>query len=815
MKTLVLMIVLVTYTNSINLFSQSGSISGSVRDSLTNTPIDYATLTLLKKSDSSVVSGTLSKDNGKFVIQNIPFGIYDLKATFMGFNKTYIRNIKIDNSSTNINLGNIALLPASIETDEVSVTADKELVTYTLDKQIVNVSKHINAKGGMAANVLENIPSVQVDAEGNVSLRGSQNFTVLIDGRPSILSAQDALKQIPAEMLENIEIITNPSAKYDPEGTSGIINLVMKKQSVVGDNGLISLTTGSLDKYNANLNYNFRNENYNLSSSFNFNDNKYHPSSDFTKQIQANNENIYSRTVMNRYMVSKGISGNLGIEYFLNPKSIISLTFATGDNSFERYFPGNFTEWTSTIENSSIINNLSYSKSNDAFELGGFWGSGELNYSLNLSEMKEHKINAFFKTSIWNGNIKQSHKQNLSDISFVEDLGFKAMHRLNNDANRNDINFGIDYTLPFSQNSKLELGTKIDFTNKNFDYIYEDFVIIDSSWKNNSNFSNNTEFSQNTNAIYSTYSNSIFGFDFMAGLRAEYYTRKLIQNTLDEKYPYDDFNLFPSLHITYSIIEGHNLQFSYSRRVERPDDRTLNPFPDYTDQNFVSQGNPKLNPEFTNSFELKYLLNEQSFYISLGTFYRYTSNLISQILIPYDSTRMLITTANLNEGYVLGEEIVINYNPFPWFRMNLSTNIYELYLRENIRNNTNLRNSTVFDMNGTLLFIFAPTTILQLTSNYSGEKISANGTQNPFYFVSATLKQDFLNKSLTMIINLRDIFGTAKYDLSNSVENFASYGYFKQEGPVIQLTISYKINNYQPKSKSGNDVNIDVNSGGI
>ena len=243
---------------------KTGKIKGKIIDNNTTQPLEFANIALFDKVDSTLISGTISSENGEFEMQGINFGQYYLVANYIGFNKSEVTNIIIDEINPLYVSGIIELIPATVEIGSIDVVADKSAVEFKLDKKVVNVSQVINAAGGTAVDVLENTPSVQVDIEGNVSLRGSSNFTVLIDGRPSVLSGADALRQIPASALENIEIITNPSAKYEPDGNAGIINLIMKKNAMQGVNGIVNATLGTGDKYRGDITLNYRTEKFNI-----------------------------------------------------------------------------------------------------------------------------------------------------------------------------------------------------------------------------------------------------------------------------------------------------------------------------------------------------------------------------------------------------------------------------------------------------------------------------------------------------------------------------------------------------------------------
>lgn len=808
-KKLLIKILVLTFLSGSHILAQ-GRIMGSVKDSVTKQKIPYATLSLTKSQDSTVITGDLSNEEGEFEIEKIPFGKYDLKASFLGYNRTFIRNIIIDKDNRKLDLGSISLLPKALETGEVTVTAEKDLVTYEIDKKIVNVDQHINAKGGMAADVLENISSIRVDVDGNVALRGSQNFTVLIDGKPTVLSNQEVLQQIPAELIENIEIITNPSAKYDPQGTAGILNLVMKKDRFAGMNGLINLTAGTRDKYNGTMNMNYRTNQMNMFSSFSYYDRSFFPTSDFIKQVDYENVSFFSNPYLDREMNSRGYTLNLGTDYSFNDMNTLSISGSFGDNAFNRLFPAQYTEW-QTLNNSAQREAVEYSSARDEFIINGYWGNVNVNHQIKFSEKKNHELQTNLSLQRWDGDISQSHARFASTNDFNMQGDLLNSHTTFNDGLRNDINFQMDFSMPLSEISTFEAGIQSNNTIKEFDFLYENFDVENQTWITNPQFTNITNFYQSINAVYATYSNRLFDINYRIGMRGEYYTRNLEQITLQEEYGRDVLNLFPSAHLSYNLAQGMDLQLSYSRRVQRPDDRNLNPFPDYSDEDFISTGNPDLNSQFTDSYELNYQYAFGRNFISVETYYRHSDDLISQVMIPFDSTRILITAENADEDHLYGAQLSVNANPFSWLRVFAAANLYQYFLNQTRDGEPFNRNMEIFDMNGNLTFIINPTTFIQLSGNYIGERLTINGINKPVYLLNATVRKDFFDRKLTAILNVRDMFATGRYDFESDVLNFTTNGYMQPEQQIVSLTLSYRINNYQRRDSG--DVNIDLQNG--
>ena len=350
----------------------NNSITGMIVDGKTNNPVEYATIIVFNKLDSSKVSGTSSNEQGRFFIKNIKEGEYYLTITFLGYETKTIDNIEINSSKKFARLRKISLIPTTVSIEGINVTAEKMPVEYKIDKKIINVDRQLTATSGSAVDVLENAPSVSVDIDGNVQLRGSSNFTVLIDGQPSILDANDALEQIPASTIDNIEIITNPSAKYDPDGTSGIINIILKKNKLIGISGVVNSNGGSNDQYGSSIILNYRNGKYNSFLNLSYNK-RYFPGTYYSENISTlNNTTSYlnSNGINKRDM--KGVGGRGGIDISLTKNDNLSFGFRYGNRDMSRGSELSYLEWSNldSIQYPYSSDNMS-DRSGDFYAING------------------------------------------------------------------------------------------------------------------------------------------------------------------------------------------------------------------------------------------------------------------------------------------------------------------------------------------------------------------------------------------------------------------------------------------------------------
>lgn len=783
-----------------------GVVWGVVVDSGEGAPIHYATVALLSQKDSSVVTGGITDEKGVFKIENVPYGDYILKASFIGFEKAFVSDVAIKSNSPVVAAGKIKLAASSIETETVTVEGQKDLVTYKLDRKVVNVSDNPKARGGSAAQALENVPSVRVDVEGNVSLRGSSNFTVLVDGKPTVLDGNDLLKQIPADAVESVEIITNPSAKYDPDGTSGILNIIMKKEKLSGMNGIANLTLGTREKYNGNTLFNFKSDSFNYFAGLDYNNQKYHPESNFTRETKSGDTAFFANPTMDR--IYNPISYNLktGADFYIDETNTVSISGNYGYYGFDRFLPSRYTEWT------NFEPQKDYFESRDEFLVGGAYFGASSSWH-KLFESKGRELLTTLSFSRWLGDVDQTSNKYETDGSFNPTGVILDKMRTYNDMGRANIRLKSDYTLPLGEYRKIETGVQSDAKWKDSDYLYEDFDEDTGEWFTNRTYTNKIDYSENTQSVYATYSDAIFETMFQVGLRGEYYRRELNQITKNENFKYDKFDIFPTLHISKELGGGDQIQLSYSRRVYRPDDRTLNPFPDYNDEYFVSQGNPYLKPQYTDSYELNFRKALGRSFASIETYYRQTSDNIQRTMTLLDDGRILLTSDNFGSDYLYGAQAEVNWSIFMWLRWNVSANYYSYHLKEISGDEENERERNIFDGNTNLTILLPTKTYVQLYGHYTGTRIIAEGEQKEAFVTGLSVRQGFLDNSLAVILNVRDIFGTGKYEFINKGINYKTTGYFQQEGPTVSLTFSYKINDYKRRNTDDSGADIDFKGG--
>ncbi|MCP4181634.1 MAG: TonB-dependent receptor [bacterium] len=782
--------------------SKKGNIMGNVKDANLNKFIEYANVVLFNKKDSSMITGTITNENGEFRIENVAFGEYYLIVDFIGYKKQIINNLILNNENNKIDLKSINLYQTAENLEEITISAERNYIDYKIDKKVINVSQHINAAGGTVAELLENLPSVNVDIEGNITLRGSSEFTVLIDGKPTVLSSNDALKQIPTNAIQNIEIITNPSAKYDPEGTSGIINIIMKQKRTEGFNGIINANYALKDKFGANFSFNYRKKKINAFVTANYRYNTINSDLLNLRGSFFSDTNYFIRSNSERKRILHPWSAKAGIDYYFNKKNNITVSLTYGNWRNNRFL-------TTQYYNYSLpVTTESYTISDNDYKIDGKYLEGNINYQ-HIFSGKEHKIDFSVSTWQWNGlNKENSYEQNF-DNEF-NSTGFQSNKRSGLSKNKNIFYVSIDYNLPVG-NNKFEAGIASRFINESTNFLSENFNNETNIWENRNEFSNDMSFYRNKYSVYTTFTGSIIGFEYQLGLRAEYSDRVLKQKTENLEYPLKKFNFYPSFYISRELSKGQQIQLNYSRRINRPQSWRLNPYPRHSDSYNYFSGNPLLKPEDINSYELNYVNKMKKLTLTLEAYFRQSFNKRTWVVNVHEDNPNIkyLSYDNIDKTKAYGTEIMINYKPMKILNINLSGNVYHYKVDANLIGEEMNVTGNSWDMRLNTSLKITKSTKLQLTGLYRSPRNIGQDNTDEYYIFGLSVKQDFFNKKLSLNINIRDIFSTGKTALKTITDNFYSILYIKNESPVIRLSISYKINNYKRRKRS----NIDLGTG--
>jgi len=773
-----------------NIVLKDAKITGTISDGTSNQTIPYASIAIYHSTDSTLVTGVLSKDDGSFVLDKLPYGKYYIVVTFVGYKKHKIDEIVLSSAKKTVALGTVKVTTATTSLKEVEVIGSIPPVTYQIDKKVVNIAQNITAAGSTLAEALQNAPSIQTDVEGNITLRGSSTYTVLIDGRPSPITGSEALQQIPASLVQNVELITNPSAKYEAEGSAGIINIIMKKQKMQGSSGIVNITAGTGDKYTGNLNLSYKISKFNFTLGGDF--------TDYTSAFKSNQNvtDTLSPLSLKKQVISgsgdlrrKGNGIRAEIGYNIDDKNSLTLTGSIGSHAFDRTSSASYHDsYTPSLTNFNYLNNQNPEFKRD-------FKSINLDYLLKLNESGHQLSASVYFTGGPGGNVSLL-KVDTTDINWNK-TGRSLSQQSNQNNNQTDFRTKIDYTLPIGEKGKLEAGYQGRNMNNQGSYHLTNLG-ANNQWIEDLTQRDLIDFKDQIYAGYVTYLNSMPLFDYQLGLRTEHENRYLNQEIQNKVNRVNRTDFFPSIHLTKQLPWDLQLQTSYTRRINRPMPWNINPFVIHLDPQTIQMGNAGLLPEFANSYELNLekKLNDASF-VSAEGYLRQTYGLIQQISLFDPVTQITTNTfGNIDHDRSMGAEFMVNLQPSKWFNLNSSFNVFNYHmfgtLIPSIANSTNTWNIHV---NPT--FHLGKSTSMQITYIYNAPTIAAQGTRSGFYSSTVAIKQNLLNRKASLTLQMQNLIGQSVY--SNTTQSASQYKYntFRRESQVFLLTFSYRINNYR------------------
>lgn len=762
----------------------NGTITGQVFDAALREPIEYANIVLYRQSDSTQITGGITNPDGSFQLTSIRPGVYFLEVSFIGYQPDTVNNLTITPASSPVNTGNIFLEQTIIGVEGTGVVAERPALAYHIDKKVVNVSRQETALSGTAVDVLENVPSVNVDIEGNVSLRGSENFTVLVDGRPTILESSDALQQIPASTIESIEIITNPSARYDPDGIAGILNVLLKKRSLRGISGISNLNLGLEKKYGGDFVFSYRTGIWNT-----------YIGADVSRMTFPGTRSVESITFYNdttSYLFSRGdftwqrkpfgLRG--GIDVDLTSADRLSFGGHYGQRNMQRSLTLDYDEWSEqSDERNTYTSQEEGQHSHDYYSLTGDY--------VHRFFKKNHEISLQTYFSQRRGDATTTNE--LRDTTGILLSGQQSIEEGPTTRGR----LQLDYKLPLRQNDRFEAGiqTRIDRSDEGNE-LYEYDTLTDV-YEFMPQFSHTATYRRDIYAAYSLYSGEWGRFGYQGGLRGEYMYRTIEMIGEDEQFTLDRWDYFPTVHMSYQFSNGQQTMASYTRRIERPRSWWLEPFLTWTDAYNVRTGNPGLEPEYVDSYELGYQLLLGKSLFSTEGYYRITHNKVERVRSTYSENVILHTVENVGTDYALGVEFMLDLRLLTWWKINCTADIFD-YRIDGILYGDDFSESD-FNWGGRINneLGLSKSTKFQLNGRYRSASVTSQGQREGFFTTDAAIKQEFMGKQLAVTLQVRDIFSTGKREYTSEGADFYYYSSFTREAPVVMLNISYNFNNHK------------------
>ena len=785
-----------------------GKVFGYVFEKETKAPIEFANIVIYSKKDSSIVSGSITNKDGFFSIDKLRYGKFFVEINFIGYGKTMINTMMIKPNKKTVDLGNVYLSINAEMLNEVNIEANVNQVEYRLDKKIINVNQDLVSAGGTAVDVLENVPSIETDLDGNVSLRGTESFLVLVDGRPSPIQGSDALQQIPASTIESIEIITNPSAKYDPDGVGGIINVVLKKEKRKGYNGQISAKYGSFNSYGGDMLFNVRTEKLNIFVGGDYN-NRINQGAGLTNRETYVNPDtsFYLNTISGLDRTRRSGNFRAGIDYYINDDEVLTVSGRYGLSGFGM---GSDSWASSYYQYSGILyDEYYYLTENDFYADNGYF-TGDVNYMKKFKK-EGHEIQIYANYSSDFDNEENKYNEQETDYLRNPLSDTISNYRTIENGTGSGLRAKVDYVLPIFKNAKIETGYQLKYSLLNNDFNYQ--ILNAETWESVPSYANPYTFSRNVQSGYAIFSDILDKFAYQVGLRTEYTDRIFIQTVTEQEWAYNKFDFFPSVHTSYQLPADMQIMASYSRRLDRPRSYFLDPFVEVVGPNNVKVGNPLLLPEYTNSFELNFQKKFSANFVSVEAYARQTNNKISRIINidPTDPSIFIQTYENIGSDLSAGGELMLNLNPTKWYNLNISGTgyYYEIISDEYVDNNTityrgRINNTFKLKKTGSSF---------QIGGFYMAPSISAQGTKGAFYMVNIGVRQSFFDRKLSISANVRDVFQTMSHTYISETDEFYQYTYRDRRSPTFRITVTYKINDFQRRKDTDGDYQQDDDGG--
>lgn len=780
---------------SASVWAQKFDVSGTVMDE-TGTSVPYAAVSVRSLTDTTFLTGSATDMDGEFTLQ-LPSDRYELTISFLSY-QAFKQELTVDEGD--VKVGTLRLKPKTELIEEVVVAGEKGQMELKLDKRVFNVSKDPSNAGSNAQEILQNVPSVDVDVDGTVNLRGSSNVRILIDGKPSGLtgiSTQDALRQLPGNLIEKVEVITNASARYEAEGEAGILNIVLKKEKRVGINGAFEVNAGYPHNYGTSSNVNFRKGKVNVFTSIGAQYRK-RPGSGYSFQEFFLEDTTFAYERF-RQQERGGFSGNgrFGVDYFVNEKTNI-----TASGMYSRSYNTNNASLRYIDLDENGAQTQTVTRDEDEVE-------EKQNVEANLNFRRWFKN----KDNLLTFDFRYFISEDLEDAEqFEQGSDYVLNQRTDNTENERSMLFQTDYVHPFSENLKLEAGLRAALRRIDNDYLVESLNDTTQQWEALDEFNNRFQFEENVYAAYIMVSGKVKRLSMQGGLRAEYTDMTTTLVRTDEVNNRTYLSFFPSAHFSYELPSNNSLQLSYSRRISRPGQWTLMPFFGLTDNRNFYSGNPNVNPVFTNSAEFGHLKTWEKGSLLSSIYYRHRDGAIERIS-QSDSTGFIRTfPVNLSTEHATGFEFDLSYSMFKWWRIMLNTNLYYSLTDGQYEDQSFYAETFTARGRFTTKFTVWKKLNIQSSFNYRAPQVTPQGKRLSMYWWDIGLNMDVLKGRGTVTFSGRDLLNSRKRRWSIDNNELRSTNEFQWVARSFVVSFTYRLN--QQKQRDGNRGGADAMDAG-
>lgn len=810
MKKSLILTLLIFY--GLSAIAQTAVIRGRVIDGQTRQPVEYANAALFKASDSSLVTGTVTKGSGTFELNKIAAGHYRLKIAFIGYHN-YLKTDLVLSEGQQLDLGNLVLEPAAKALSEVSIKGQRAAAVNKIDKQVYKAGQFEAAKGGSAIDIIRNLPSVSVNGEDNISMRGSESFMVLVNGKPVITDAQTVLSQLPANAIENIEVVTSPSAKYDPDGRGGILNIITRKGvtdgltlAINGQDGLPSLddhgNSRQPRRYNADATLNYRKGKWDISvgGNYNRNDNTGIREGDvYTKNFAAGTITRFPSTG-ERSFKKYNYAGRTTINFTPDAANSFAGGLFLGQRYQDRVADLVYHNTTSSLSNNSLLKSTTYYNANTQTKEGIF-ALANLDYIHTFKDKSTLAAGFVYEHADLHGNTKNRnlYYPNTADtIQYVYNPYKRPI---------SGYRFKLDHSLPFGK-GKLEEGYQLRYDTQDGQFDY--FVTPPTSQPDANKFQGSLHAKNVINSFYSQYTGNSGPWGYNGGLRFEYATRSVAISYDPKLHQLDLSNLFPSALVQYSFNNNWKLKADYSRRINRTSNLELNPIPEREHSETLEVGDPDLLPEFIDQVELgiNHTFHMGNFFAT--AYYQHVKNPIQRLNSVYADTILNRVYTNAGAAKQIGVEAGTSLQFTKWWSFYAGANAYNYHISGNIYildkpvAVNNQRWAYTFNINST--FQMAKTWSAQANVNYQSKRPTALGEDSQYFIPNASMKKTFANGRFAASLLWQNIgiFNAAKQRITTSGADFYTTTNYIYEQNMVLVNLSFNLNRFTSKLKLPN-----------
>ena len=775
-----------------------GRIKGIVMDGELGGPLEFVTVQVKAKGSDKILQGAVTGSDGNYSIGGLKKGEYVVTFSYIGY-ADISKNITISNNSQTLNLGELTLEEDANQLGEVEIVAKKPQMRFELDRKVFDATQDIASEGGSASDLLANIPSVEVDNEGSVSLRGNSSVTVWINGKASGLTADnqaDILEMMPAEDIKQVEVITNPSAKYSPEGTAGIINIILKDDRKPGYYGSVKAGADTDGGYQASGNINYSSSKVDAYANLSYR-NREMKGGGITSRENTTDNSFLDQTNRSKRQHNNWF-GRIGATWHITKSDDLAF---------------NMTGMTGGGDNNESIHYISTDKQKNTVYTSDRTTDGnsdmkmynlELNYLHKFSE--NSNIDLTVSNNQWRNDGLSIYEQSTryTDTGLTDKQEYQTQE--NNIRNKN-WEVQADYTNKISDASRIEAGYKGTFQRESSPVdTYSGTTATDI--EQDQALYNRFLYNQDVHALYMTYGGKWNNLSYQAGLRGEYWrvdTRSLdfdqeFNGKPSETFEKDYFKLFPSAFISYALPKNNEIQVNYTRRLRRPWGGQLNSFRNISDASNISFGNPELTPEYSHSFELNYKKNIGEHTVSATVFHRSRKDKIERLRVPYEAGVTLDSMANVGHDYSTGIELSGQVQLTRWWNVNLNGSLYHYKVKNQYKTGGENETSTNYDVMWNNSFDVFKYTRIQVDGNFVGPSVTTQGRTDAFWYVNLAVRQQLMNRKLAATLSFRDVFNSARYVSKIITSDLQSITRIRPSYPLITLTLSYTFNNFKAKS---------------